>query len=290
MIKTIYMQNYDRISDIIACSGVYNGMSTIHIQSKTHGHLECQVDDEDYDWIMNEYHVYACKVQKAMYVDCRRIEDGGHAPKRKIHRVIYARHHPLERGQLLDHIDGNPCNNQKANLRIATHSQNSINRDKTAPGTSQYKGVTLNQDGRWYARLKKGGRYTCIAVFLTEREAAIAYDIVARHMYGEFAVLNLPDVSRDEAMAVVEAVKKPKREHGGYSQYLGVSFDKKNSKWFYQIHVKDSAPRETLYGRPYDTELEAAVARDECIDMNQLPNQKSLQPRQDLHPAFYEYT
>lgn len=95
-------------------------------------------------------------------------------------------------GKTPDHIDRNPLNNQKYNLRPATSKQNAANRSKqrtngNGPCTSQYKGVSWNIDcRRWIVRI--AGIY--LGIFYDEKEAARAYNKKALELYGEFAHLN----------------------------------------------------------------------------------------------------
>src|SRR5437016_1019112 len=48
----------------------------------------------------------------------------------------------------IDHIDGNGLNNQRANLRLATKSQNQHNRGPMKKGSSRFKGVWRHGD-KW---------------------------------------------------------------------------------------------------------------------------------------------
>lgn len=52
-------------------------------------------------------------------------------------------------GSLVDHRDGDGLNNQRSNLRFATHSQNAQNRKHQANNTSGHRGVS------WHKRLNK---------------------------------------------------------------------------------------------------------------------------------------
>lgn len=240
-------------------------MKTIILNSRVHGIKECLVDDEDYGWLMEGYSIYLCKVKHAFYVDCRRKDDPLKL-KRKLHRVIFRRHHPLKDTEWIDHEDGNPLNNRKSNLRIATQSQNCINRDKgDGAHTSVYKGVTQQAGGGWYSRIKRHSRYTCIGVFDTERDAAIAYDMMAREMYGTFAVLNVPDASAQDLERVRALLANPKRRRGRcYSRYLGVSFDKNDERWTSWFRIP-GAKTNVNVGH-FATEIEAAAARDQRIN------------------------
>ena len=56
----------------------------------------------------------------------------------------------------IDHIHGikSRNDNRKSNLRLATHSQNNINKDKASNNTSGVKGVTWDKrTGKWRVRI-----------------------------------------------------------------------------------------------------------------------------------------
>ena len=92
----------------------------------------------------------------------------------------------------IDHINRNRLDNQVCNLRYATISQNSANRQKTSrPKTSQYKGVSLmKKTNKLMAKIRIDGKNLYLGTFTSEEEAAMAYDLKAQEAHGEFAVLN----------------------------------------------------------------------------------------------------
>ena len=91
---------------------------------------------------------------------------------------------------LVDHWDGNRLDNRKFNLRSATHRQNAQNRAPIAG--RRYKG-TYASDGRWKARIKYEGRMIHLGAYASEEIAALAYDLAADRLFGEFARLNFPE-------------------------------------------------------------------------------------------------
>jgi hypothetical protein len=93
-------------------------------------------------------------------------------------------------GFVPDHRNRNVHDNRKSNLRIATKTQNTINRRKQVNNKSGFIGVDFySRNGTWRARLSKKH----IGEFDTAAEAARARDSVAKQVYGEWANLNFPN-------------------------------------------------------------------------------------------------
>lgn len=145
------------------------------------------VDAEDVE-LISGYAWYEEKSRHTSYAACT---TGGRSTKTrtKMHRLILGAGH----GEVVDHINGNGLDNRKSNLRIATHSQNQINRASPSNNKSGFKGVIYcKQTGRWRAELRAYGKWVWIGRFDTPEEAARAYDATAREYFGEFAFTNYP--------------------------------------------------------------------------------------------------
>lgn len=142
------------------------------------------VDDEDYDLLSKQSWFRI----KNNYITGNR--------KRKtvlIHRIIMN----ATCYQKVDHIDGNPLNNQKSNLRICTQIENVRNQKIRKNNTSGYKGVTFKRRmiknkeySYWCARLGFNNKRIHLGYFKTQIDAAKAYNIAAIKYFGEFAKLN----------------------------------------------------------------------------------------------------
>lgn len=115
-----------------------------------------------------------------------------------MHRFILA----VPPGLLTDHRDRDGLNNRRLNIRMATTRQNNANAIKVR-GTSKYKGVVWHKrTGKWLAQVGKGKYLGC---FVNELAAALAYNVAAKELYGEFARLNeLPG-----GVATCEPPKRP---------------------------------------------------------------------------------
>lgn len=120
---------------------------------------------------------------------------GGRTRRVLMHRIILARMlgRPLTRRDMVDHADGNPLNNQRSNLRLASWAENGFNRSRQANGTSGYKGVTwFKRRQKWQALIQCRGKRHFLGYYDTAEEAAHAYDAAARELHGEFARFNFP--------------------------------------------------------------------------------------------------
>lgn len=107
-----------------------------------------------------------------------------------LHRYILE----APQGVKVDHIDQNPMNCRRENLRLATQSQNGCNRGKQANNTSGFKGVYWHREGKkWYVKIKARGENHYRGMFVDPAEAARVYDSLARELHGEFACLNFGD-------------------------------------------------------------------------------------------------
>lgn len=137
------------------------------------------VDDEDYGflnrwkWSFNRYAYRGKKVD-------------GKQKNISMHRVVM----DVEKGQQVDHINGNKLDNRKANLRIATHSDNTHNKKKCRGGTP-YKGVIFEKDRKKYrAAITLHRKIYYLGRFKSPEDAARAYNKKAKELYGRYANLN----------------------------------------------------------------------------------------------------
>lgn len=105
----------------------------------------------------------------------------------KFHRYLM---NPPE-GLYIDHINGNPLDNRKCNLRICTNSQNQMNarspitkKSKLPKGVSKSKS---NPGNPFQVRISYDGIRVQIGYFKTIEEAEAAYKKAAEFYQGSFA-------------------------------------------------------------------------------------------------------
>lgn len=107
-----------------------------------------------------------------------------------MHRVIMG----ALPGQQVDHIDGNPLNNQRANLRIVDYAgQRRGFQSKRRGKSSEFRGVYWNKPlQKWQAQIQHAGCIYYVGIFENEREAAHARDAKAREFGWPESGMNFP--------------------------------------------------------------------------------------------------
>ena len=148
---------------------------------------EVFIDEQDaHLFLAHEWHLINPRGEypQALYVRRRETIDGK--------RVLYLLHREImnaPKGMVVDHIDGNVLNNQRANLRVCTHADNMKNRKLSGKGT---KGICLHKRRTarpWAAYIQSDMKRVHIGYFDTAEEAAQAYARAAKLFHGEFARL-----------------------------------------------------------------------------------------------------
>lgn len=107
-----------------------------------------------------------------------------------MHRLILGATDPKI---FIDHINHDTLNNTEANLRLATCSQNLMNKRRSLTNSSsKFKGVSWEPDRRkWKAKIKINKKEATLGRFESETEAALCYNNAAIKHFGEFALLNV---------------------------------------------------------------------------------------------------
>lgn len=102
-----------------------------------------------------------------------------------LHRFVLK----ANKGDKVDHINGDGLNCTRKNLRFCTVSENAANRRKLqANNTSGYNGVWWgNREQKWLVSIQYRGKKKYIGSFHDKLEAAKAYNEKALELFGKFA-------------------------------------------------------------------------------------------------------
>lgn len=101
-------------------------------------------------------------------------------------------------GGEVDHINGDPLDNRRENLRVVTHQQNHFNMKKMSTiASSKYRGVCWSKDHQsWIVQIRHNGHSRLVTCIESEKIAAMIYDLLAIDRFGEYANLNFPELRR----------------------------------------------------------------------------------------------
>ena len=143
---------------------------------------QTQISDEDFIWASGfKWHLRSNNKRKG-YV-CTTIENKNF----NLHRFI-AKRMGLDCQNQIDHKDNNLLNNQRENLRVATNSQNAMNRGKQCNNTSGIKGVSWDKETeKWRAHICVNQRKINLGRYNTKEAATFAYKIAVEKYHSEFA-------------------------------------------------------------------------------------------------------
>jgi hypothetical protein len=121
-----------------------------------------------------------------------------------LHRLIM---NPPE-GMFVDHINGNPLDNQRCNLRLCTHQENMFNKKIRKDNAYGCTGVDYDKRRKkWRARIHVNGKDIHLGYFDIFEHAANSRIAAERKHFGEFSridsqVINLIKNDRNKALRV----------------------------------------------------------------------------------------
>ena len=126
-------------------------MKTLTITQRNGCKHIASVDDEDWENVSkHKWHVNVKDGKvKAVHINVR---ENGKQTKLKLHQLLMGPVPPEYDN--IDHIDRNPLNNCKTNLRFATWSEQNINKGMHRDNTSGVKGVSWHKPtNKWLAQI-----------------------------------------------------------------------------------------------------------------------------------------
>jgi hypothetical protein len=239
-------------------------MQTVQLYGKVAAGRVALVDDKDYELVM----LYRWSVIEVKQSGDRRPIPYARAyvPAVGGQKRGSVTMHNLITGIIgVDHANGNSLDNRRSNLRAATQGENTGNKRKRLSASSQYKGVSWHKrTGRWRATIGAAGQRRHLGAFVSEIDAACAYDVAAREAYGEFACVNFPQPGERGALSLpgnagmtaapIPAAGPFAPDRHGTSRYRGVRRDSGSRRW--------KARFKRIGGGHYESEVQAAIAYD----------------------------
>ena len=134
------------------------------------------IDLEDVDKVKQ----YKWRVNDQWYV---LTDIKGTTKKIRIHRLIM----DCPDNMVVDHINHNPLDNRKSNLRICTQQQNNKNQKKKTNNKSGVIGVSWDRSrGKWCAQIMHNNKHIHLGRFDTIEEAIEARKHAEITYYGEY--------------------------------------------------------------------------------------------------------
>jgi hypothetical protein len=149
---------------------------------------------DDCDAHLAKHRWYALRSRQTFYA-VRKVGKGERRALQILHREILGLTDPKT---YADHVNGYGLDNRRANLRVASGSQNQANRGPSRTNAVGFKGVHRNGK-KWQAAVRVATKSVYLGVFDTAEEAARAYDAAAVTAFGEYAWLNFPTAGTHRA-------------------------------------------------------------------------------------------
>lgn len=145
------------------------------------------VDEQDFDWLSSyKWQAHVTSAGKCYPRSTQRIHKTRKNKILKMHRLIMG----VEKSSLhVDHINRNPLDNRRSNLRICLPQQNNIN-CVSRKHRIGLRGVRERANKKWQAKISVNGKVKHLGTFPSARIAIEAYNAAAVKFHREFAVLN----------------------------------------------------------------------------------------------------
>lgn len=139
---------------------------------------EIQLDPQD-EYLLRGAQVF---IDKRGYIRLKR-----NGSLHLLHRLIMN----AKKGEIVDHRNRNKQDCRRQNLRITDHFGSAGNTSHRKHNTSGYRGVSLcMQTGLYRAEIRYRKKRICLGRYMSKIAAAIAYDKMAKILFGEYATLN----------------------------------------------------------------------------------------------------
>ena len=149
------------------------------IESKVYGIIRVKIDNDDLEKCSQLTWHYA-KNKDSKYIQTR-IK----GKMIKLHRYIMNMNNS---NLVVDHINRNPLDNRKSNLRICSYKENSFNKSIRVDNTSGIVGVDFHKiNKKWRAKIKYNNITIHLGYFEDINEASINRRVAEEILFGEYS-------------------------------------------------------------------------------------------------------
>lgn len=129
------------------------------------------------------------RIKGTTWYRCNRSSDASHYIGDRFGVCIHRHILDAPKGFEIDHINLNPLDNRKANLRICTHQQNQCNQPLQRNNTSGVTGVSFYPPrSKYRARIKFCQQDVHLGYYDSFIEAVQARNEGMRHLFGDFGI------------------------------------------------------------------------------------------------------
>lgn len=170
-----------------------NGIAKIELQRRGEDSLWTIIDLEDLERVLDFPFTWSAKYDPDL--DQYYAESTIHKKRNgqrwstsmKLHKFIMN----VKENKVVDHINHDTLDNTKENLRVISHSNNSMNRkSRNSNNKSGYRNVSWSShDNKWIVQLQVNKKNTVLGRFPQDKllEAAKFAEEKRKELYGEFA-------------------------------------------------------------------------------------------------------
>ena len=236
------------------------------IKSKKYGEKVVILDDDQFDKIKDiKWSIVKCKDNRDyhdLFYARGRVPNklvGKYGQSRiRMHRFLM----DAPDGIQVDHINHNGLDNRLCNLRFATHQQQAANSRTQYRSTTGFKGVVFKRKKNLFVcRIRVNGKLIYGGSFKNVFEAALKYNKLALHYFGQYAQINN---LTEEQIKLSKEFMPDRIYKTNKTGYRGVSVDSETNMYISTIFLNGKNKGLGLY----KTAKEAAVAYNNCLIEN----------------------
>lgn len=152
-------------------------MTTLKLFSSTKKWVDILFDDEDYALVDQYYWWVSDKTNYPNLVG--RLKNNYKAPKVKMSRLIMQ---PVG-DFVVDHINRNPLDNRRENLRIVTQAENLLNKSEQSNNTSGERHIFYDKSlskNKWKICIQRNKKMKHFGVYPTKEDAKNALELIIK--------------------------------------------------------------------------------------------------------------